>query len=235
MNLEQLRLTIERLSTSLEASQYDQFQSRVKALISVYPFSEYEYMLTFLVDRGAITFQQYEQLRSNYVSENRYLELFSLAPRTFGQVWGEQHLMDLDNRFKKASRSLDPTFDGEYDLWIEGIKVEVKSSRAINTKKSGAVSSKALRKHTAEPFWMNYQQLKLNICDVFVFIAVWVDEIEYWVLSNSEVSRSLYLSTQHRGGIEYQIGFRNNNIGKFEEYKVSADAVADAIIVKGQR
>lgn len=235
MNLEQLRIIIERLSTSLESTHYDQFKSRVKALISVYPFNEYEYMLTFLVDRGAITFQQYEQLRSDYVSENRYLDLFSLAPRTFGQVWGEQHLMDLDSRFQKASRSLDPTFDGEYDLWIEGIKVEVKASRAINTKKLGAVSAKALRKDTEEPFWMNYQQLKLNICDVFVFIAVWVDEIEYWVFSNSEVGRSPYLSPQHRGGIEYQIGFKNNNISEFDQYKVSAEEIADTVIDKGQR
>lgn len=232
VNLEQLRLTIERLSTSLEVDQHSQLLARLKALISVYPFSEYEYILTFLVDRGAITFQQYENLRSDYVHENRYLDLFGLAPRAFGQVWGEQHLLDLDARFQKASRSLDPDFDGEYDLWISGIRVEVKASRAINTKKSGSISSKALRKDTTEPFWMNYQQLKPEMCDAFVFIAVWVNEIEYWVLSSSEIINNPYLSKQHRGGIEYQIGFRNNNIHEFDVYKVGANAVADALIGK---
>jgi hypothetical protein len=46
---------------------------------------------------------------------------------------------------------------------------------------------------------MNFQQLKLDVCDVFVFIGVWVDTIRYWVLSNDDVKSSPYLS--HQGSV----------------------------------
>lgn len=171
---------------------------------------------------------------------NTYQEIvtyiyISLAPRVFGQVWGEENLKTLDIRFHKASKKLDPNYDGEYDLWIQGIRVEVKAARAIDTKIRGALSAKALRYRSNLPYWMNYQQLKLDICDVFVFTAVWVDQIEYWVMSNDEVKNNPYLSPQHRGGIEYQIGFRNNNIDQFDIYSVKAEAVADMVILKGNR
>ena len=120
--------------------------------------------------------------------------------------------MDLDNRFQKPHKNLDPEYKGQYDLWFQGIRVEVKASRATHTKKHGPLVSKALRWDTEAPFWMNYQQLKLDICDVFVFIGVWVDLIIYWVMSNAEVKQNNYLSHQHRGGIEYQIGIRKKNI-----------------------
>ena len=83
-------------------------------------------------------------------------------------------------------------------------------------------------------FWMNYQQLKLDICDVFVFVGVWVDRIVYWVMSNDDVRSSPYLSPQHRGGIEYQIGIRDSNIDEFESYRVEAPDIASAVIAKGR-
>lgn len=79
---------------------------------------------------------------------------------------------------------------------------------------------------------MNYQQLKLDICDVFVFIGVWVDLIIYWVMSNEEVKQNNYLSHQHRGGIEYQIGIRNRNIQEFDAFKVDTTALARTVITK---
>ena len=81
---------------------------------------------------------------------------------------------------------------------------------------------------------MNYQQLKLDICDVFVFIGVWVDSIVYWVMSYHEVKQNDYLSHQHRGGIEYQIGIRDANIQEFDSFKVDAMALAQTVIAKAK-
>jgi len=234
VNMAQLQEIINQLLSGLQANDREWLRVRLQTLISVYPFSEYEYILTFLINRNVLSFQEYEELRSSYVAENRYLDLFSLSPRVFGQVWGEQHLLAIDKRFQKASRDIDPAFKGEYDLWIEGVKIEVKASRAINTKKRGPLVAKALRKNTTEPFWMNFQQIKHDICDVFVFIVVWVDEIEYWVLSNLEVKNHPLSSRQHRGGIEYQIGFRNRTIDHFSHFKVAASDLAEAILAKGK-
>lgn len=143
--------------------------------------------------------------------------------------------MDLDPRFQKPDKSLDPEYDGEYDLWIEGVKVEVKSSRAIHTKKRGGLVSKALRYGGDEPFWMNFQQLKLDACDVFIFIGVWVDRIVYWVVSNEDAKRNEYLSHQHRGGIEYQIGVTDKNLQEFGRFQTGPEQLGDTVLSLAQR
>ena len=230
MDLQELGQYLNQLSSSLAPEERGVLEARLQGLVSVFPFSEYEFILMFLRDRDVISFKDYEKLRDNYVSANRYLDLFSLAPRVFGQVWGEKHIMDLDPRFRKPDKSLDPEYDGEYDLWIEGVKVEVKSSRATHTKEQGSLVSKALRYGSDDPFWMNFQQLKLDVCDTFILTGVWVDQIAYWVMSNEDVKTSKYLSHQHRGGIEYQIGVTDNNLHEFERFQVAPDQLADAVL-----
>jgi len=226
----ELRQYLDRFIATLDAENKAMLKARLQGLVSVFPFNEYEYILMFLLDKGVIRFGEYEKLRESYVSSNRYLELYGLAPRIFGQIWGEQHLMDIDPRFKKPNTSLDSDYDGQYDLWIEGVRIEVKSARAINTKKRGNLVSKALRYDSPEPFWMNFQQLKLGVCDAFVFIGVWVDQIVYWVLSNQEAKSSEYLSHQHRGGIEYQIGITDKNIPEFDVFRTRASDIASKVI-----
>ncbi|MBN2004002.1 MAG: restriction endonuclease subunit M [Anaerolineae bacterium] len=230
MDLQELRQYLNQLSGSLAPEDQDVLETRLHGLVSVFPFSEYEFILMFLRDREVISLTDYEKLRNNYVSANRYLDLFSLAPRVFGQIWGEKHIMDLDARFQKPDKTLDPHYDGNYDLWIAGIKVEVKSSRAIHTKKRGGLVSKALRYGSNDPFWMNFQQLKFDVCDIFIFIGVWVDQIIYWVMSNEEARVSRYLSHQHRGGIEYQIGITNRNLHEFDHFQVPPDRLAKAVL-----
>ena len=234
MDQQELRAYLETLTASLSGQDRRILSARLESPVSVFPFNEYEYILSFLLDRRAISFSEYEELRENYVSDNRYLGLFGLAPRIFGQVWGETHPIDLDYRFVKPTRALDPGYDGQYDLVLENVRVEVKAARAINTKIRGEIVSKALRYGTDGPFWMNFQQLKIDICDVFVFIGVWVDQILYWVLSNNEVEEHPTRSRQHRGGIEYQIGITHRNIGQFSRFLVDANSLADTVLVRGR-
>ena len=235
MNIEELKGYLDSLARSLQNEAKALLDARLSGLTSVFPFNEYEYVLMFLLDKKIITFGEYERLRSQYVSANRYLDLYGLAPRVFGEIWGHEHVTDLDKRFQKASKSLDANYDGQYDLWIDGVKVEVKAARAINTKKRGSLVSKALRVGSREPFWMNFQQIKPDLCDVFIFVAVWADQIMYWVLSNRDAKDSRYLSHQHRGGIEYQIGITHNNIADFDRYKVGPTDIAEKVIKKGGR
>ena len=230
MTRKKLREYLNNFITSLNEHNRYLLNARLNGLSSVFPFNEYEYILMFLLDRKVIEFEEYERLRKNYVSSNKYLGLFSLAPRIFGQVWGEQHIKDLDSRFQKPNTTIDPNYDGEYDLILEGIKIEVKASRAINKDIRGSLVSKALSKNSDEPFWMNFQQLKLDICDVFIFIGVWVDQINYWVLTSSEVKNNKYISHQHRGGLEYQIGITNKNITEFDCYEQNSSTLCDYIL-----
>ena len=89
MNLEDLRHHIEKLSDSLGSADKDILSVRLSSLASVFPFNEYEYMLMFLLSKKAITFQEYEKLRGSYISANRCLDLFELAPRIFGEIWAQ--------------------------------------------------------------------------------------------------------------------------------------------------
>jgi hypothetical protein len=234
MDLEELRKCLENLSESLSNGDRGLLNARLASLASAFPFNEYEYILMFLLSKNAIKFSEYEELRENYVSANRYLELYTLAPRIFGEIWAHQYIIDLDSRFAKPSKTLDPIYEGQYDLWIEGVKVEAKSGRAINTKKRGSLVSKALMYGSRQPFWMNYQQIKLDLADVFVLIGVWVDRIILWVMSNNEVKECKYLSHQHRGGIEYQIGITDINITDFDVYRVGASEIGNRVLGKGR-
>ena len=112
--------------------------ARLSGLKSVFPFNEYEYRLMYLLDKEIISFKEYEVLRKAYVDVNPYLRLYGIAPRVFGEIWAQQHLVDIDQRFKKPSKEIDKNYSGDYDLYLKNdkkiIKIEVKASRAINTK-----------------------------------------------------------------------------------------------------
>jgi len=207
--------------------------AHLSGLKSIYPFNEYEYRLMYLLDKKIITFDEYEKLRSAYVNTNPYLNLYSISPRVFGEIWAQQHLVDVDARFKKPSKEIDKKYSGDYDLYLENgkkiIKVEVKACRAINTKLRGGLETKALNFESAEPYWMNFQQIKLDIADAFIFVGVWVDKILYWVLTNKEVKKHPTRSHQHRGGIEYQIGITEKNIKGFKKFLVEPSQLVNAI------
>lgn len=230
MDIKRLKDYLDSLAISLKSNDRKLLDARLRSLISVFPFNEYEYVLMFLLDKKVIGFEEYEKLRNDYASSNRYLDLYGLAPRIFGEIWGHEHIKDLDERFMKPDKSIDPDYTGQYDLWIENVRVETKDARAINTKIRGNLVSKALQYVSSEPFWMNFQQIKLDICDVFIFVGVWTDQIVYWVFSNDETKNNKYLSHQHRGGIEYQIGITDKNIADFNKYRVSPSELANKVI-----
>lgn len=232
MTLEELREIILKYEEELDSNQVNELEEYIRNEPGVFPFNEWEYRLMYLRNKGIITFAEYEKLRTNYVEENKYLDLYGLAPRIFGEIWGQNHVCGLDPRFVQANKNVDPNFDGEYDLLIEAIKIEVKAARAIDTKKRGDVVSKALRTDSDRPFWMNFQQLKPDLCDIFIFIGVWVNEIRYWLILPEEAKNNRYFSPQHRGGIEYQIGIKHTNLREFDRYLTDPGQIGDRTIEK---
>lgn len=79
---------------------------------------------------------------------------------------------------------------------------------------------------------MNFQQLKPQCCDVFIWVAVFRDEIVIWVLSSSEVqSHTLFSQGQHRGnkGNEGQLHIKHDNIEQLDAYLLVDDNLEQAI------
>lgn len=164
-------------------------------LYSVYPFNKFEYIISHLIAMRTITLREYLDMRNSYIERNKYLYVFEItAPRTFGETWAQRHLNEVVPELKVPSTAYDPTYSGEYDFWYEGIKIEVKASRAVKKKSGDSLIMKALSSDSKEKFDMNFQQIKPKCCDVFVWIAVWRDRIRYWVLSSDEVEKNQYYS-----------------------------------------
>lgn len=171
---------------------------------ALFPFSVENKLLAYYLAIGEITYERYCQLNADYCERNKYLDLFDMAPRTYGETWGEQHIRSLFPQFIKATKenvSADyPAFDGEFDLWLDGIRIEVKACRANNTKANGSLASRAYLHSEAKAagFKYHYQQLKPSCCDVFIWIGTCRDELIYWVLTSKELQRTGKLGSQHR-------------------------------------
>lgn len=190
---------------------------------SIAPFSTENRLMAYLLSLGEISFADYECLSQKYIKrhkeENKYIDLFEMAPRTFGQTWGEQHINKLFPQLSRATKenllSVYPDFDGEFDLWYEGIRIEVKACRANSTNTKGSLSSRAYSHEEAKNnhFKYHFQQLKPSCCDIFIWIGVCRDDLIYWVLSSEDLLKTGKLGSQHR----------NENTG-----------VADAEVFEGQ-
>lgn len=231
-----LREKTERLKKQSPA--IDLSDTALDQLYAVYPFNRFEYVFAHLIAGKIITLDEYLQIRRAYEKRNKYLHVFEItAPRTFGEQWAQKHLNELLPALKKPSKQLDPGYAGEYDFWLDGIKIEVKASRAVKRKSGDPLIFKALSSDSKFGFDMNFQQIKPKCCDVFVWIGVWRDLIRYWVLSSAEVQDNPYFSTgQHRGNTgEGQLWIKESNIEKFNGYEVAPDGLLKAIKRKGSR
>jgi len=213
---------------------------------AVFPFSKEGRMLAYLLSTQTINYEKYLELQNEYANRNQYLELFDMAPRTFGETWGEKHILEMFPDFVKATKenisSMSPDFDGEFDLWLDGIRVEVKACRANSTKRGGSLASRAYlhTEATANSFKYHFQQLKPSCCDVFIWIGVCRDALLYWVLTSNELQKTGKLGSQHRNentGIAGADVFEGQVFMTEEELKpflVAEKDVLDAVRRKGK-
>jgi len=189
---------------------------------SVFPFNEYEHLICNLIEKSGLTYQQYLEIRSEYVADNPNLWIFEIsAPRGFGEKFAETYVRGMCPDLKKSSKKLDADCSGQYDMWLDGIRIEVKALRAVDSNSDEPLYIKVLSRTSKKPFLMNFQQLKPQCCDVFIWVAVFRNEIVLWVMSSDEVANhALFSKGQHRGnkGNEGQLHMKDDNIHLFDEY-----------------
>ncbi len=258
--MELLNSQLDALIERLENSQ--NFKEDLENLRSIYPFNKYEYIISNLFAHGKIRFAEYIDIRDEYLNRNLYLYLYEMAPRTFGDTWGLSHICSVEPDFKRPSKRSDPSYTGEYDLYIDwidnnkvnhNIKIEVKASRATDrVRKEEALIVKASASNTKRPFLMNFQQQKPSCCDIFIWIAVYRDIIKYWVINSNAVQTNKFLRPQHRNATtaerkkdydkadiyEGQIFVTDENVSHFDEHissvkKLKEDVIRQYKIQKG--
>lgn len=175
----------------------------IKKENTVFPFSIEGRILAYLLSTQTITYDDYLKLQNEYTRRNKYIYTYDLTSKSFGD-WGERRLLTLFPELKKATKKSMkkkmPKFDGEFDLYVDDIKIEVKANRAAEDKKKTSLASRAYLHSEArsKKFKYHFEQVKPLCCDVFVFIGVCRDEILYWVLSSDELVRTKKISSQHR-------------------------------------
>jgi len=239
--MEKLKKDLDNLIKKLE--NFKNFRATLKNIVSVYPFSEYEYIISHLLAANKLTLEEYYDLRNSYIDRNLYLYIFEIsAPRGFGDKWAFGHLKELVPDFQRPNRKLDPNYSGEYDfllIWEEksnkshNIRVEIKTSRAVDSDKPDEpLYLKALSLDSNRPFDMNFQQIKPKCADVFIWIGVWRDKIKYWVLNSEEIQKNKYFSKgQHRGNKgEGQLHLNRENIKEFSKYEAKSTEIRESVI-----
>ena len=206
---------------------------------SIFPFNEYENLICNLINQGGLTYKQYMDIRSEYISENPNLWVFEIsAPRGFGERFAQTYVQGKCSNLKKASKKLDLDYSGQYDLWLDGVTIEVKASRAVDSDSDEPLYMKALSRNSKKRFLMNFQQLKPQYCDVFIWVAVFRDEIVLWIMGSSEVlNNPLYSKGQHRGNIgnEGQLHIKDDNIHVLNKYELKGDNIEAVIKAAASR
>jgi hypothetical protein len=225
----------DRIVSSFNGSQSD--LADVLAMVeqdqAIFPFNEYEHLMCNLIDKGGMSYDQYIEIRTEYISENPNLWIFEIsAPRGFGEKFAQTYVQAKCSKLKKPSKKIDPNYTGEYDLWLDGITIEVKASRAVDSDSDEPLYMKALSRNTKKRFLMNFQQLKPQCCDVFIWVAVFRDKIVLWIMNSDEVlNHPLYSKGQHRGnkGNEGQLHVKNDNACQLNKYELKDDNIEKAI------
>jgi hypothetical protein len=68
----------------------DVIRTQLENLTSVYPFNEYEYIISHLLAADALSLDAYYELRDEYLARNMFLYIFEISgPRTFGESWAQ--------------------------------------------------------------------------------------------------------------------------------------------------
>jgi|SRR3989344_2280135 len=225
--MEILKKDLEKLIERLSSNDKEKLRNNLRGLMSVYPFNEYEYIISNLFGLDRITLADYLKIREEYLVRNEYLHIFEKygSPTSFGITWAQSHVHAIVPEMKKPTRKEHLDFDNEYDFFYKYgrnyIKIEVKASRAVDATSDEALYVKALASDSKKPFDMNFQQIKPSSCDVFVWVAVWRDVIKYWVFASKEIENNKYYSKgQHRGNTgEGQLHLNQVNIKEFKKYE----------------
>lgn len=202
----------------------------------VFPFNEYEFLICTLINRNDLTYEQYIDIRTEYINANPFLYLFEIsAPRSFGEKFAQTYVMAKCEKLVKPSKELDANYKGQYDLFLlnANIKIEVKASRVVNSSSKEPLYMKALSKNTKEPFLMNFQQLKPQCCDIFIWVAVFRDAIILWIIGSQKILKHpLYSKGQHRGnkGNEGQMHITQDNIHQLNDFMLKEQENLENVI-----
>lgn len=206
---------MEQLFTELCSFVPDEYEDEAVTCLAAaeeLPLGETVNFAAYLIERGWLKYEDFVKLQKSFLERNTNLNIFKMSDTSFGVKWGQAHIFALSDKFLKPEKGQD-----HHDAVLDGLKIEIKASRAVERGSRLPLSEKALRYDDQRPFTMNFNHIFLDEADVFLFIGVWLDRICYWVLTNEElVSLPNYFNKYQT---EYQMAITEGNIKSFEKYR----------------
>ena len=203
----------------------------------------YEYVYVALQDEGLLSFDKYQQLKTEFEERNKYLPIIKItSPRAFGETWAEDYILSLFPQLQSSRKNKLVKEKGQYDVFYDKgkgdiVRVEVKAGRAVDRNRHNMPYDRRAFSTLDEDglFDMNFQQMKPDCFDVAILMGVWTDKIRYWVLSSKEMRGHKHFSSgQHRGnkGYEGQIHIKTENLNDFKPFEVEEVKVFETVLKK---
>ncbi|OGZ83038.1 MAG: hypothetical protein A2528_03335 [Candidatus Staskawiczbacteria bacterium RIFOXYD2_FULL_37_9] len=111
--MEILREDLEKLIEQLPNDDKEKLRNNLRELMSVYPFNEYEYIISNLFGSDRITLGDYLKIREEYLIRNEYLHIFEKygSPTSFGITWAQSHVHAIVPEMKKPTKKEHSDFD----------------------------------------------------------------------------------------------------------------------------
>lgn len=94
--MEQLENELDLLIRKLKNS--EKFSSEIDTIQNVYPFNRYEYIITRLVEEKILTYEDYLDLRNDYINRNLFLYVFEISAQGDLVIPGDSAIFFLLNR-----------------------------------------------------------------------------------------------------------------------------------------
>jgi hypothetical protein len=217
-NLSDIYLLKQFLYSKVDTLNFDEKEKllgKLQNLLSVYPFNEFEYIVSHLLAYNSINIDGYLEMREQYLNQNPFLFVFEMSsPTSFGISWAQTHLKTAIPELQKPTKT-------QYDFLLdEKIRVELKASRFVDFNSDRPLFEKGLSAESNIDFDMNFQQIKPACCDVFVLLGAYTNRLKYWVMSAKELSSNkIYSDHQHFGNTgEGQFHINEKNISMLDLY-----------------
>ena len=117
MELSELRTKIIE-SFAGSADDLDEVLQMVDDDQSIFPFNEYEHLICNLIEKGGLTYEQYIDIRTEYISANPNLWVFEIsAPRGFGEKFAQTYVQGKCSKLKSPTKLQSETKSAAYNKW----------------------------------------------------------------------------------------------------------------------
>ena len=219
-----LSLRINKISDNLDNSRLKHTQKELGDLLD-----KDEVALSILYYQNIITKDEINDIMKDDRNNKKYLDFY--RQRRGSGYYAEKYLIS-NFSFKKPSKSLDPNMSpSQYDLWLDGIKIEVKATTIFEKEKIVSKNEplEIRAAHSSSNTWNNgvFAKIYPEKSDVIIFMVIFRNEILYYVLPSKELYNLSELKSYL--GDSFIITVNNKFLEKIKKYEANENNLVEKV------